>query len=278
MTFNPDPLALTSVRTLAWRLGRKLYRYARRDGLNDPAVNGEYRLLDFVIAKSEGNLGAFLDIGANKGDWTARARLGLSKRSADVMVYAFEPTPTTFSFLKARFEADRGVVPIQEAMSDEVREADLFVLGDLEGTNSLFDLGDGTPTRVQTGTVDRFCLAHSISRLGFVKSDTEGNDFRVMQGAAHALEHGVVDLWQFEYNWRWIYARAFLRDVFEFVAAKPYIVGKVHSNGVELFESWHPELERYFEGNYLLVKKGLPIATTFQHVHFGIYNEASATR
>lgn len=33
------------VRKLMWRLGRKMYAYARGDGQNDPRTNGEYWLL-----------------------------------------------------------------------------------------------------------------------------------------------------------------------------------------------------------------------------------------
>jgi len=32
-----------------------------------------------------------------------------------------------------------------------------------------------------------------------------------------------------------------------------YSVGKVTPNGIELYQDWHPELERFFEGNYILL-------------------------
>jgi len=49
-----------------------MYTYARGDGPNDPRTNGEYWLLEHVVKASPGPQ-VLLDVGANKGDWTAQA-------------------------------------------------------------------------------------------------------------------------------------------------------------------------------------------------------------
>ena len=58
---------------------------------------------------------------------------------------------------------------------------------------------------------------------------------------------------QFEYNHRWIYSRHCFKDVFAFIKDTRYFVGKITPRGSELYEQWHPELNRFFEGNYLLI-------------------------
>ncbi|MBE0670935.1 MAG: hypothetical protein IH588_10135, partial [Anaerolineales bacterium] len=48
-------------------------------------------------------------------------------------------------------------------------------------------------------------------------------------------------------------SRHFIKDVFDFADSIPYSVGKITPNGVDIYEKWHPELEKYFEGNYVLI-------------------------
>ncbi len=72
------------------------------------------------------------------------------------------------------------------------------------------------------------------------------------------LRAGAIDLVQFEYNWRWIEARSFLRDVFQLVLPLGYSLGKVTGRGIECYEAWHPEFETFKEGNYLLFREPLP--------------------
>ena len=82
------------IRSLMWRLGRKMYTCARGDGgANDPRTNGEYWLLERVLKKASGPQ-VLLDVGANKGNWTARA-VELSAGANSIHVHAFEPSPAT---------------------------------------------------------------------------------------------------------------------------------------------------------------------------------------
>src|ERR1700730_13405473 len=89
------------VRKLLWRAGRKMYTYARGEGRNDPRTNGEYWLLERALQASTGPQ-VLLDIGRNRGDWTAEA-LRLVQPGGRIHVHAFEPSRATRSILAARF-------------------------------------------------------------------------------------------------------------------------------------------------------------------------------
>jgi len=103
--------------------------------------------------------------------------------------------------------------------------------------------------------VDEFLEARPGEKVTIIKSDTEGFDFAVMKGARSSLAKRQIDLWQFEYNWRWLDCRHCIRDVFELAAECGYEVGRIRSTGrIELYDKWNPELERYFEANYCLVR------------------------
>jgi FkbM family methyltransferase len=272
-------LRSTRARSWLWRLGRRLYREARLEGANDPHSNGEYWLLDAVLARAErAKPLTLLDVGANRGDWTRRALDRLAKRELGANVHAFEPAPTTLRFLQQRFGFEPRVRVLPYALSDQPGRATLYVVGELAGTNSLVDTQRGTPTPVAVTTLDAYLAEQQIEHIAFLKSDTEGNDLAVLRGGAAALAAGRIDVWQFEYNSRWVFARAFLRDVFELAASTPYVLGKLYGRGIELFDAWHPELERYFETNFVLVRKGTPLERLGVHATFDRSNVAVRTR
>jgi FkbM family methyltransferase len=254
-----DPLSARPLRSLLWRAGRKLYLYARREGPNHPARNGEYWLLDAIVRRAAGSSLTLLDVGANVGDWTAHALGCLARRARPGSVHAFEPAPAAHARLARRFADEPRVIAHPMALSDRRGTAPLYLVGELAGTNSLVDQGIGSPLPVAVTRVDDYLMEHAIERVTFLKSDTEGLDLAVLRGGLGALDAGRIDAWQFEYNARWVYARAFLRDVFELIAARPYVLGKLFGDGVELFDAWHPELERYFETNFVLLRRGTPL-------------------
>lgn len=261
-----------SLRSLTWRIARKLYCIARRDIGNAPETNGEYWLLAQVLATNSTEPTILFDIGANKGDWSHRALKCLTREKFASRVYAFEPTASTFAHLRQRFADDARLTAQRIALSDRSREIDLFVVGDLAGTNSLYDADGARREKVGAMKFDQFLLQKGIDRVRFVKSDTEGHDLNVLRGAEESLRQGKVDIWQFEYNHRWINGRAVLKDVFDLVEDKPYRIGKLYGNGVETFERWHPELDRYFEANYVLVRNGSGFERLCNRVRFDARN------
>ncbi|HTV22124.1 MAG TPA: FkbM family methyltransferase [Polyangiaceae bacterium] len=254
-----DPLSSRRLRSFVWRAGRKLYQYARREGANDPARNGEYWLLDAIVQRASGHALTLLDVGANVGDWTQRALTCLTQHGRNGAVHAIEPAPAAHAHLEHRFAGDPRVHVQRVAIADHTGTESLYVVGELAGTNSLVDQQIGHPIPVAVTRVDDYLKAHAIEHVTFLKSDTEGLDLAVLRGGLEALARGRVDAWQFEYNARWIHARAFLRDVFELIARQPYVLGKLFGDGVELFDAWHPELERYFETNFVLLRTGTPL-------------------
>jgi FkbM family methyltransferase len=247
---------LPVIRSALYRVGRKLYRYARREEENHPSTNGEYWLLDLAVTNAKAGALTMFDVGANMGDWTAQARECLLRHGRKGMTYAFEPTPSTFKVLNQRFWGDTSIRAIPLAVSEEPGEQTFYVVAEMAGTNSLVDGEGGAKTAVQVTTVDAILAEHRIEHVTLLKSDTEGNDLAVLRGGAQSLAEGRVDIWQFEYNHRWVYSRSFLRDVFELIRETPYALGKLYCNGIELFDAWHPELERYFETNFVLIRAG----------------------
>jgi FkbM family methyltransferase len=258
------------VRKLMWRPGRKMYTYARGDRQNDPRINGEYWLLEHVVKTSPGPQ-VLLDVGANKGDWTAQA-LGLTQASKEVHVHAFEPSLVTRSMLSARFVESPAVTIQPYALCETVGEATFYSNEDGAGTNSLSSTSGLKEEIVKLITVDDFIQQSGIDSVSMVKIDTEGFDLLVLKGADKVLSEGLIELVQFEYNWRWLLNHASLRDVFDLISNKPYRLGKLVGETIEFYEAWHFELDRYFENNYVLVRRDSELCFLGIEAHFDSSN------
>ena len=87
--------------------------------------------------------------------------------------------------------------------------------------------------------------------MALVKVDAEGHDLQILQGARRMLSERRIPVIQFEYNHRWITARAYLKDVMEYLQDLGYAVGKVTPRGIEFYTGWNWELETFWEANFI---------------------------
>ncbi|MCX5724504.1 MAG: FkbM family methyltransferase [Nitrospirae bacterium] len=261
------------IRKLMWRVGRALYTCARGDGQNDSRTNGEYWLLEQVLSASPGPT-ILLDVGANKGDWTAYA-LGVIPAPNEVKIHAFEPSLATRAMLTARFAGAVAVTVHPCALAETEGEALFYSHEAGAGTNSLSPSSGLSVEAVTRMTIDQFVHRSEIQSVSMLKIDTEGFDLLVLRGAEQSLREGRIDLVQFEYNWRWLLNHACLRDVFDLISDKPYRLGKLVGHAVEFYDQWHFELDRFFENNYVLIRNDSPLCLLGSTVQFDGSNVGS---
>lgn len=251
-------------RRFAWRAGRKLHMWARRDGLEDMATNGEFRLQELVVANlAPASRMVALDVGARIGDWSRSLVALANRRPAGFDIHAFEPVPESRSSILESFDvdirADRFHVNAT-ALSDDILKLPIYVPHSKAGTSTLHPdshLDYERVLEIQTSTIDEYCREHALTYLDLVKVDTEGNDLKVIRGAKGLLRRGSIGVLQFEYNHTWVHSRSYLKDVYDLISDSPYRIAKVCSAALEIYVAWHPELERYFAANFALVHEGL---------------------
>ena len=149
-------------------------------------------------------------------------------------------------------------MPVRCAASDHSGKGTLFKVHELAGSNSLHGIAGSTqgmtPEAIDVCTLDDYCALAGIEKIDFLKIDAEGHDHLVLTGARTLLERGAIEIIQFEYNYRWIGARRYLKDVFDDLGPLGYEIGKVTPRGIEWYPSWSAELETFREGNYLAVR------------------------
>jgi FkbM family methyltransferase len=247
-----------------YRLARALYKQGRGDVANDMTSNGEILVQNCVVSAwkngglKEPRLVVF-DVGANIGDWSSIFVNHLKTLTIceAVNLYMFEPVPSTFDFLKNRLGSKNPALHYESvALSSETGESVIYVSAPNAGTNSLHACSQGVDEQqiaINKVTATDFCKDHEIEKVHLLKCDTEGHDMEVIRGALPLLADERISILQFEYNHRWIYARNFLRDVFISIENLPYRLAMLQPDQLWIFSEWHPELERFFEGNYALV-------------------------
>jgi FkbM family methyltransferase len=253
---------------LAWRIGRWLYQGSRRETANGPVVNGEYLLqaawVKASLAAARPSAGyEVVDVGANVGAWSANLIGELDRAGlGNYRLWAFEPAPAqrvSLSILCRDAITAGSMIVDPRGLAAEPGKARFNVVGDVGGTNALAsDVGEpvgGRAVEIAITTLDALCAEHGIARLHLVKVDTEGNDFNVILGARGLFDSQAIDILQFEYNWRWVGFGRFLHNVFDFLDGRPYRLGRLTEAGIELYDRWHPELERFIETNYVIAHR-----------------------
>jgi FkbM family methyltransferase len=257
-TLCVQPLTAMIGRRNFYRLSGFLVREARCDAVNDFAKNGEPCVQQTVLHTARHSPIVVFDVGANVGEWTKCIVGQAQQESRSVQVHAFEPCKETFEILTNRLrEADASnVTVVNKGCSSSSGTAVMTVYGSGVEINTICEpIGDNPPEmakeEIQLATVDDYCCSNSIGYIDLLKIDAEGHDCEVIAGAAGMLSSNAIDVMQFEYNWRWIGARHYLRDVFNLLKPFGYAIGKLTSRGIEFYPEWKWEMETFWEGNYI---------------------------
>jgi FkbM family methyltransferase len=152
----------------------------------------EYRAFKAVLGLGK----VAFDIGANVGCYSILFGQWVG---AEGKVFAFEPSPATFSGLERHIALNQlgGVVrPIHAAVSDESDTAEFLVL-DNQGMSRLAVgvEGDTSPraVRVPTVSVDEFCAREGVTP-DLMKIDVEGFELAVLRGARETIRRAGARL------------------------------------------------------------------------------------
>lgn len=244
------------------RLARFFDYRARGDVPNLMETNGELLVQRLVLttAGEEAQIVA-VDVGANVGGWS-EALVDTAARVApgrQLVLHAIEPAPDSFERLRGVLGNRSGprldVVLSRLAASDEDGTGTIYLMGSESVVNSLYEREGARPLEVRLQTLDGYAKEHGIPEITLLKIDAEGHDLNVLRGARGLLRDQAICVAQFEYNWRWIQAGHFLKDVFNLVEPLGYEVGKIASDAVVAYRGYNWELDTFHEANYLICRR-----------------------
>ncbi len=247
------------MRNLLYRISRKLYSWCRLESHNAPDRNGEYWLLD-VLASQIGTQAVLVDIGANRGEWAKSAAVRFRKKFPQTEIHCFEPCKATRQILIQEQKSLENIIIHPEGVSSVPGKAIFYSNNAGSGTNSLAPSSGNLQEAVQLTTLDLFAAGLPKTEPMIVKVDVEGFDCFVLEGGIRTLKSGRILALQFEYNWRWLQNRRSLYDVFGLMKGLPYNIHKLTPRLLIRLDEWHFELDRFFEGNYLLIHRDLDLS------------------
>jgi len=245
------------------KLGRYILNFSNGENNGDQRTNGEYHFMN-IIKKNLADNAVIFDAGANLCEWT----LEFCKiMTGNFTVYAFEPAPRTFEHLRKTISnriSNGRIIPVNMALSDYPGEAELFITGDLAGTNSLHhrqaeSLGVKVikSEKVKICTGDKFCFEKKIEAIDLLKIDTEGHEIKVLKGFETMLTESRIGCIQFEYGGCWLDARIQLSDAFNFLLPKGYAIGKLFPKEVIFFSDYDQRLDTFQYSNFVAIRSDL---------------------
>ncbi len=208
--------------------------------------NGEYALLARL-----GQAETIVDVGANRGDWAARA----AECFPQADIHCFEIVSHVARELEQRFAGNPRIHVNPMGLSNQDGEVEVTTYRDDRLSSIIPDFHrEGTKAICMVTTGVSYLEAQGISQVDIVKLDVEGSENLVLEG----LKGILMDAIQFEYGRVNIVSHFLLRDFYEVLEG--YVIGKIYPNGVD-FRDYELAHEDFRGPNYLAIRKGSRYAT-----------------
>lgn len=216
----------------------------------NPYEDGEFLMIKSFIRQGD----IVIDAGAHVGDWS---RLVLKHTENNCHLHSFEPVPYFFGKLTESL-GDKVHAYNMALGNRQMRSSMNYYYQESEGCSSLFDrkVLSSIPVKkidISVTYLDKFCADHAISHIDFLKIDTEGSEWDVLQGAHELISQRKISFIQFEYGGTYPDANITLEQVYTYLVAKDYTIFRITSDGLVHIPQWQETLENYHLSNYLAV-------------------------
>ena len=133
-----------------------------------------------------------IDAGSWVGDFAAYASVKVRKFWGGI-VYAFEPSKENFKYLEKTAQLNGNIVPVQKGISNKTSSASLsintFTAASSFTTAQDSDSAAENTETVETVSIDDFVRENNLPRVDFIKSDIEGFERYLLEGAQETLKN-----------------------------------------------------------------------------------------
>lgn len=247
-------------------LSRKLHLSLLDIGLSEAGYTKSYSLeasgelsfiRDFLPKYLTSEKPLIFDVGANVGDYSALIR----KFHPQALLHCFEPNPVTFSKLKKNLGTEKFLNNV--GVSEHSGELELFFQKDNETSvqasldkeilKNISGSANITSVKVQVVTLDEYCTANAISKIDFLKIDTEGFELEALKGAAKLISEKKIACIQFEFNEVNIVKRRFIKDFYDQLPLFEFF--RLDENRMIPMGKWSPDHEVFKFQNIVAIQK-----------------------
>jgi FkbM family methyltransferase len=191
---------------------------------------------DWLLSRLAPHCTTFVDVGANRGTWTAAFLRYATKIERGV---AYEPGTRAAAILREQFASRPELQIIQRALSDHTSNAErFFEVPDAGNTSSFLPPPEpgAIEREVEVSTLDAEAERLGLGAIDLLKVDTEGYDLAVLRGARELLGGGRIRFVQWEYSDVWIPAGATLAAAIEYLASFGYRTFLLKAEGLYRFD------------------------------------------
>jgi FkbM family methyltransferase len=140
------------------------------------------------------NIRTVFDVGANVG----QSALEYWEIFPRATIYSFEPIRATYDKLRAATRAYPRIQAFQCAMSARKGTGKIYVASDSRKSSIHHPRGGDQTEQIDLVTLDEFTSGAAIPKIDFLKIDTEGHEFDVLQGATSLLQTQRIRLLMLE--------------------------------------------------------------------------------
>ena len=217
------------------------------------SINNE---VDNCLSLLKINPKIFIDIGANKGEYTNN----LLKRIPNLECHIFDPSKNNFDNLKSRF-TQKNVFINRIGLSDYNKKAKLYSDYSGSGIASLtkrrlnhFNLEMDFEEVIELKRFDNYWEDKS-SIFDYIKIDVEGHELDVLKGFGDLIHR--VRLIQFEFGGCNIDTRTFFQDFWYFFKEKEFLIFRVTPRGPLLIKNYSERNEFFLTTNYIALNSKL---------------------
>lgn len=230
-----------------------LPEYTTEFALDEFKSHGEYQLLEKL---SPIGFNTIFDVGCNRGEWTRMTR-GFHPNAN---IHMFEISARTYRVLLNNLPLDDKMVPNNFGLSNSFKEMPLkYVPHNDRVTTTIPDIrhdnSEWTTSVVLPGDV--YLKMHDINYIDYLKIDTEGHEYEVLQGFQNILNKGHVAVIQFEYSFMNVLTKNLLIDFHRMLIPMGYIWGKISPDGID-FKEYHLWDENFQGPDYIAVHTSRP--------------------
>jgi FkbM family methyltransferase len=179
-------------------------------------ISGEEAFVKFMITTGRFNRGAILDVGANIGGYSVMLR----NRRVMLPIYAFEPHPVAYTKLEEAASVHH-FMPVKKGAGERVLTTFIYDYVENKGSEHAsmyreviadFRKSEVEEIPIDLTTIDEFIEEHRLREIALLKVDTEGNELNVLKGARRAIENGMINVIQIEFNEMNVISRTFFKD------------------------------------------------------------------
>ena len=219
---------------------------------------GEKKFIRLI--KDEINLS--LDIGANVGNYT---KLILQETSSKVI--SFEPLPDAYRELEVlKNEFRERLETYNIAISNENKKQDLYFGNEKSEKASLMKNLEKLSFVGETNTNKIFVEVKKLDDLkdilknktiDFIKIDTEGYEFEVLDGAKNLFKEQQPKFIQIEFNWHQLLKGQTLYKLSSMIDFSDIFRILPNGNGLIQIDPSRPENNIYHLSNYIFIRKDI---------------------